>query len=229
MTTAAYSQTASDVGRLLATRPLLRTVNFHTTPASRVAEYRNQLAHYGRNFSSVSEEDLDSYLRTGKWHKEKPGLIIALYEGYRDHYDVFLPLLQEFGLIGWFFVITEFVKCDPSAQIDFAQRHDISIVPHEYSDGRHALNWDELRAIGKHHVVASHARTHTQLSTLPSDELRSEIVGSQQDFEQFFGRRVRTFVSYAGPAYGEHPAADNLILAAGYKIVVSNYQIQRVQ
>jgi peptidoglycan/xylan/chitin deacetylase (PgdA/CDA1 family) len=229
MTPASFHQRVADVSQLMATRPLIRAINFHATPRIRASEYEQQLEHFSRHFTSVDEDDLDAYLTTGRWHKSNPGLIVALYEGYRDHYDVFLPLLDRYRFVGWFFVITEFVKARPADQREFAARHDITVVPDEYPDGRIALNWAELREVDGRHVVASHARSHTQLSTLDPAAIESEVAGSQGDFERFLGHPVRTFVSYAGPAYGEHVAADRMIDKAGYQFVFSNFQIQRLR
>jgi peptidoglycan/xylan/chitin deacetylase (PgdA/CDA1 family) len=224
-----FTHRATEVGQLLATRPLIHAVNFHATPQTRAAEYIRQLEHLSRHFTAVNEQDLDAYLMSGRWHKPKPGVILALYEGYRDHYDVFLPLLRRFGLIGWFFVITEFVKATPAQQVAFAAGHDITTVPNEYTDGRVAMSWDELRQIDQSHVVASHARSHTQLSILDTAAMESEVLGSQGDFKLFLGHPVRTFVSYGGPAYGENATVDRWINAAGYQFVFSNFQIQRLR
>ena len=54
----------------------------------------------------VKEADLELYLKSGEWRKPKPGLIVSVFEGYRNGYDVFAPLLERHGLTGWFFVIT---------------------------------------------------------------------------------------------------------------------------
>ena len=122
----AFRESADTLKPLLATRPLVRTVNFHNTPRSRAAEYDRQLKHCSDFFSSVDEQDLDRYISSGSWHKSKPGLIVALYNGYRDNYDVLLPLLERYGFVGWFFVPTAWV----------------STLPSEYAGERSALNWD---------------------------------------------------------------------------------------
>ncbi|MBN8248687.1 MAG: polysaccharide deacetylase family protein [Verrucomicrobia bacterium] len=224
-----FQERAAEVGNLLATRPLVRTVNFHNTPRARASEYERQVAQFARQFSPVGEDDLDRYLQTGHWHRPKPGLIVALYEGYRNHYDVMVPILERHGLVAWFFVITGFVNAPVSGQWAFAEQHDITPIPEEYPDGRIALSWQELRALDGRHVLASHARTHTRLSSLDAAAMEGEVIGSQQDFEAGLGRPVRSFVSYAGPAYGEFAPADRLVDRAGYQFVFSNYRIQRLR
>jgi len=226
---AKFNEAAEAFGRSLAANPMIRAVNFHNTPRTREGELREQLAHLSRARSPVSEADLDAYLATGRWHKTKPGVIVALYEGYRNGYDVILPLLEEFRLVGWFFIITGFVKAPPAEQLSFAKAHDIGLASPEYPDGRHALSWSELREIDRKHVVASHTRSHVWLANLDDTARESEIVGSQRDFQEHLGHPVRTFVSYGGPVYGSSPASDTLIDRAGYQFVFSNLKIQRLR
>lgn len=223
-----FNQRAADVSRILGAEPLIRTINFHNTSKAQADRYDRQLAHYRKFFSAVTEDDLDGYLATGQWHKQKPGLIIAVYEGYRNGYDVLAPLLERHGLIGWFFIITGFLNSTVKNQAKFAHAHYIEMLTREYPDGRYALTWEEVRQLERKHVIASHARTHSQLSTLAPAVVEREVVGSQEDFEQHLGRKVRSFVSLTGPPYGEDPVSDKLIKLAGYDFVFSNFRIQRI-
>ncbi len=223
-----FGETVRTLEPLLAAQPLIRTVNFHNTPRARTAEYERQLGQYSRSFSAVSENDLDEYLKTGRWHKAKPGLIVAFYNGYRNNYDVGLPLLERYGFIGWFFVATGFVDTPPTEQLAFAAGHTLATVKDEYADGRYALSWNELRELDRKHVVASHTRNHAKLAEKDPKALNSEIVGPQHDFETHLRHRVRSFASLSGAPYGEQKDADTLIEAARYQFVFSNFTIQRL-
>jgi len=223
-----FREEAARLQPLLELSPLVRAVNFHNTPRARVAAYERQLKDYSKAFSPVSEDDLDRYLKSGRWHKPKPGLIVGLYNGYRDNYDVFLPLLERYGFIGWFFVATAFVGTPGSEQPEFIARRKLRIVDNEYPDGRYALSWNELREIDRKHVVASHTRNHSQLATEDPAALEGEIVGPQLDFQKELGHRASAFASLSGAAYGEYSVADRLIDAAGYRFVFSNLKIQRL-
>lgn len=233
MTNATHSEfrnAAEAFARDLGTHPPVRAVNFHSTPRDRVSEYRSQMLGWGKRFSRVTEDDLGRYLATGEWHAPKPGLVLALYDSSRNGYDVMLPLIEEAGLLAWFFVITGFVKSAPARQLDYAAAHDIGVQATEYSDGRQALSWSELRdAERRGHVVASHARSHVALQDLDEAERESEVLGSQADLQEHLGHPVRTFVSYGGPAYGTHAPSDSLIRRAGYQFVFSNLKIQRIR
>lgn len=224
-----YKERATELGQLLATKPLVRAINFHNTSPERSHIFGRQLEICSRHFSSVSEDDLDAYLQTGRWHKDKPGVILAFYEGYRNSYDVVRPMLEKLGLTGWFFVITGFVDAPPVRQLEYATAHGIGIESYEYEDGRYAMNWKELRDLDRSHVIASHALSHESIAPMSERQRIDEVIGSQQSFTDGLGHPVRTFVSRGGPAYGEHAATDRLIDAAGYQFVFSNFRIQRLR
>ena len=224
-----FAQRATELEEVFATRPLMRAVNFHSTARANAAQYEEQLAQYHRFFTSVNEQELDEYLTTGRWHKAKPGLIVSVFEGYRNSYEVLLPLLEKYGFVGWFWMITSFINAPVAEQRTYAEHHDINMLTHEYPDGRYALTWEELRQIDRKHVIASHARSHTLLTELTPEVQYQEVVGSQEDFKKNLGHPVRGFVSLTGPEYGEDSATDRLIDKAGYDFVLSNFRIQRIR
>ena len=220
---------AEAIARLYSANPMIRVVNYHNTPRVRADQLREELAHYGQLFSSVNEDELAEYMTTGRWVKSKPGLIVAVYEGFRNGYDVLAPLLEEHGLTGWFFIITKFLNCPVDDQLTFTEGHRIRMQTREYSDGRYALTWNELRELDRKHVIASHTRSHPELSILDLETLEREVVGAQEDLQEQLGHRVRTFSSRTGPAYGEYPDIDRFVASAGYEFVFSNFRVQRVR
>jgi peptidoglycan/xylan/chitin deacetylase (PgdA/CDA1 family) len=204
----------------------LRVVNFHATPARRAAEYDRQLGELAERFSPCGEAELLRFLDTGAW-PGRPGVVLALYNGYRDNWDVMRPLLDRHGLVGWFFAVSGWTSCEPEGQETFARRHGIGLIEGEYPDGRHALSWDELRALDHAgHVVASHTRTHSRVTDV--GRLREEIVGSQEDFAQRLGHPVRALAWLGGAPLGERPEADGLVREAGYGLLFSNLKVQRL-
>ena len=224
-----FREEALSVEPMLKAYPLIRAANFHNTPRYRSEEIEQQIKEWSRDFSSVDEHELDDYLASGRWGKTKPGLIVAMYNGYRNGYDVMRPLLERYGFVGWFFVATAFVNTPAAEQKDFVTTRTLKIIKDEYSDGRYALNWEELKVLDRHHVVASHTRNHSQLLKEDTEGLAGETIGPQKDFETHLGHRVSAFASLSGAPYGEHAASDALIEAAQYRFVFSNYKIQRIR
>lgn len=206
----------------------IRTINYHNTPASKADWYEQQLRFYAHFFSSVTEDDLERFLTTRKWHKDKPGLIPAFYNGYRNNFDVMKPLLKYYGFVGWFFVPSDFVSTKPAQQATFAESHRLRLVPEEYADGRFALSWSEIRELAKDHVIASHTKTHSLISPDSPEAMQREIVMSQQDFEQKLGRKVRAFAWLSGSDYGKNPEIDGYLLEAEYEYLFSNFKIQKL-
>jgi peptidoglycan/xylan/chitin deacetylase (PgdA/CDA1 family) len=225
---ATIEQRKQQINQQLDGQALIRAINFHNTSRWREAEFTEQLQHCQQNFTPVTEDDLASYLATGQWQKAKPGVILAFYEGYRSNYDVIVPLLDKLGLVGWFFVITGFINAPIEQQLTYANRHDIGMDLNEYLDGRYAMTWEELRDVDKRHVVASHALSHQFVDPMDEATRREEIIGSQNSFRKELGHPVRTFVLRGGPAFGENPAVDKMVLEAGYQIQFSNFQIQKL-
>jgi peptidoglycan/xylan/chitin deacetylase (PgdA/CDA1 family) len=207
----------------------IRAINYHNTPAYRADEYDRELGRIAERFAPTSENDLAAFLETGVWPRDKPGVVIALYNGYRNNYDVFRPLLDKHGLIGWFFVVSGYVECLPEDQQAFAAARNLKTIPDEYADGRTALNWDEVRDLDARHVVASHTRNHTRVSLENQAALEAEIIGSQDDFIANLGHPVRAFAWLFGGAYGETRAADDCVDRAGYEFLFSNLKIQRLR
>jgi peptidoglycan/xylan/chitin deacetylase (PgdA/CDA1 family) len=227
--TPTFAEHAAELEKLYATRPLIRAVNFHSTTHTKADQFEREMAHYSQYYTSVNQDELDDYLVTGKWNKPKPGLIVSIFEGYRNGYEVLLPIVERHGFIAWFWVITGFINAPVKDQLAFALAHDINMITRDYPDGRYAMTWDELRIIDKKHVVACHSRSHTELATLPPVVRREEIIGSQEQFKKHLGHPVRAFVSLLGPVYGKDPVTDKLIDEAGYDFVLSNFRIQRIR
>ena len=95
------------VGGLAAGR-MIRVVNFHATPRYRADQYRRQIEAYARLFAPITPETFGQAF-DGTWADPRPGLMPVLFEGFRDNVDVMLPILEEFGFKGWFFMPSAFL------------------------------------------------------------------------------------------------------------------------
>ena len=206
----------------------ISVINYHNTPVHRTEQYDRELEHVAKRFAPTNEDDLAGFIERGSWSNSRPGVVIALYNGYRNNYDVFRPLLEKHGLIGWFFATSGYVGCPIPDQLTFGSNHNLRTIADEYPDGRYALSWEELRAMDGRHVIASHTRNHSQISMANETALKSEIIGSQEDFCAHLGHPVRAFAWLFGSAYGEAPVADGYIDRAGYEFLFSNFMIQRL-
>lgn len=224
------TETAAELARGLRNGRAFRLINFHATPFSRREEYRAQIAACAGRYSSLSAEGLHSVM-SGRPMPDKPMLVPVLFEGFRDNHDVILPILEEFGFKGWFFVPSHFLNVAPRRQRIFAARHHLYYGPDEYPGQRIALDWAELRAAhARGHLVACHSRNHTALSPdTPDDVLHDEIVVAKEELEQGLGAPVDTFCYLYGAEYGLNPRADALLIEAGFRYLFSNFRLQKLQ
>ena len=209
--------------------PLVRTLNFHNTPARRAAEYERQLRAAGAWGVGADEDELEALL-AGRVRPRRPVVLPLMFEGYRNHYDVALPLLERAGLRGWFLVPTGFLDAPVAEQAAFAGAHELGLTEDEHGDGRFAMSWDELREVAaRGHVIACHTATHTGIDALATPEgVHAELVVPRRRLEDELGVRVRTIAFLWGAAHGDGDPADAAMRAAGYRLVVSNARIQRI-
>lgn len=209
----------------------IRAVNFHATPLYHAAEFRRQIAAYARAFEPVTPANFAAAI-AGDWPYARPGLIPMLFEGFRDNLDVMLPILEEYGFVGWFFVPSIFLGLSPHEQRPFAAAHDLDpALQDEYPGERIALTWEEAREIRRRgHVFACHTRTHSAVTAdTPLAMLEDEIVVAKAEMEAALGGEVDIFCWLGGTAIGEHPEADRLLRESGFRYLFSNFKIQRLQ
>ena len=213
----------------LSSRGVIRTLNFHSTPADQAERYASQLAGYRQHFRGVSEADLERSFTGNCWPYARDGLIVAFFNGYRNNYDVAAPLLERYGLRGWFFIPTGFIEVEPALQGAFAERSKIRVRAGEYQGGRVAMSWDELRELeARGHVIACHTRTHQHAGHLSAEDLHREVALSQQDFRTRLGHEVHAFAWLYGGEYGVNREADACLKASGYRYLFSNYKLRQL-
>jgi peptidoglycan/xylan/chitin deacetylase (PgdA/CDA1 family) len=106
-------------------------------------------------------------------------------DGSREHFDVVVPLLNEFGFKGTFFVIaglTREQKCDP-------------LVPNRQRDWWAEVSWQEWRtAANQGHEIGNHSLTHPVLTQVREQQrLGAEVVDSARLIEEKIGQWPASF------------------------------------
>jgi peptidoglycan/xylan/chitin deacetylase (PgdA/CDA1 family) len=170
--------------------------HYISTPPEDADEYRVDLSVTPQNFRAQMQYLVDngytavdlyklSLAITDKERLPERPVIITFDDGYTDHYTNAFPVLQEFGLVGTFFVITDFAD---------------NGVPGY-------MNWDmieEMAAAGMR--IESHSRTHADLRERGRDFLVWQMLGSQQTLAAHIGYMPRYF-GYPGGRYDEETIA----------------------
>ncbi len=199
-------------------RNYIRAINYHDTPEKYSKNFENQLLFYKQHFSPVSIQDLQLFLDTGVWHKQKPGLIISFDDGLQANYKVAKPLLEKYGFKGWFFIPPGFIETSPEKQNDFAQHHNISSTINSGSNKRIAMSWNELSDLNKEHIIGCHTFTHHRMDIQDTEDiLKKEIIDSKLLIEKRLNNQVDIFCWVGGEEHTYTKEAAKYIRKAGYR------------
>ncbi len=117
----------------------------------------------------INLDDLLQYLTTGRPLPEKP-VILTFDDGYVDNYENAFPLLQKFGLVGQFFLITDFVDAGRPEYMTWPQIEEMSAAGQRFG---------------------SHSRDHPDLSGQSLDYLVWQALGGLEDIQQHLGYHPR--------------------------------------
>lgn len=209
----------------------IRVVNYHNTRACNIERFRAEIAYFAEHFSPVTVADVDEFFATRKWPKEKPGLIPAVFEGWRTNYDVMARVLDEYGFVGWFYVPGFFMDVPVEEQIGFIPNHRLRLSARDdYTDGRYAMNWDEMRDLAQRHVVCCHTGSHFEITRdTPDEDMYREIVEAKRHMEEKTGKPVDVFCWLGGEEYSYNVRAHKFLREAGYKYVVSNLKLEKIR
>ena len=225
----------AELYRAFAEGRYVRAVNFHATPRRLAGRVEEQLSRLADEFVPVSWDDLARLVQGDGWPHERPGVMLNFFDGFRDNFEVVVPILDRLGLIGWFFVVSGWVETPPKDQRSFAGRHIIDLPYDERdlpADGRLAFSSGEIRAlVERGHVVASHTRTHSTASPefapdLSPDALGREVAGSRRELERHTGAPVRALAWREGTPLRVSARADEALQSAGYDLLFANHAIQ---
>jgi peptidoglycan/xylan/chitin deacetylase (PgdA/CDA1 family) len=206
----------------------IRVINYHGTPQQDATNFEAQLEFYKQHYVSVSQKELDSFF-AGEWKSQKPGLIISFDDGYRNNYDVALPLLEKHGFTGWFFIPSGLVDGSNAEQAAFAGRNKDELAQ-SYPDGRYLMTWDELNKLSEKHVIGCHTFSHHRMNEKDGEEiLEKEIVFSKQLLEDKLQQPVTIFCWVGGEEHTYIHRAAEKIRQAGYtySFMTNTYPIKR--
>jgi peptidoglycan/xylan/chitin deacetylase (PgdA/CDA1 family) len=147
--------------------------------------FREQMRYLAENgYTTIDLYDLHLAITNQVELPEKP-VILTFDDGHRDHYTNVFPVLQEFGLKGTFFIITEFVD----------QGYETY------------LTWEMIREMAlAGHRMEPHTKTHPDLRGQSRDYLIYQILGSQQTLEYHIGYLPRYF-AYPGGGFDDRAIA----------------------
>lgn len=161
----------------------------------------------------VSIEEAVAMIERG----ERPDVCVVAFtfdDGFMECYDVFAPLLQEFGVNALFFVNPNYVAGN-DAYVNWFNQHCVD------TPGKRPMRWHHLRQLASQgFVIGAHTMDHRLMAAQSEDACRYQVVQCKDVIEQALGRACHDF---AFP-YGKLTDVDESTIAlacATYKHVFS--------
>jgi peptidoglycan/xylan/chitin deacetylase (PgdA/CDA1 family) len=143
-------------------------------------------------YQAITLYDLYDHLTQGKPLPGKP-IILTIDDGYIDAFTFAAPILQKYGFVGTFFILTG---------------------PADRNGAGGYLNWAQIEAMSQAGMdIELHSREHVDLRNRPNDFLVHQIAGGKESLEAHTGRPVRWF---AYPSGRYDAAVVRMLKSAGF-------------
>lgn len=155
----------------------------------RFEEHIRYLLEAGYNV--ITLDDLLLFLTVGRPLPDKP-VILTFDDGYVDIYTNAFPILQKYGVVGHFFIITDFLDRQHPAYVSWGQV-------------------EEMARAGQ--IFGSHSRNHPDLSNQSTDYLVWQALGGMENIRLHLGYHPR-WIAYPSGSYDKHVI--DVYRSAGY-------------
>ena len=163
-----------------------------------------------RQLREIKGSGLAPFTTLGEWNRERPAgrrIAVTFDDAYESLFTNGLPVLEKLGVPAITYVVASLIGGSNEWDHGTQARHE------HLMDRSQLAEW--LRA-GQE--IGSHGLTHRDLTTLPPDEARREIVESKQRLEERFGQPIRHFC-YPYGAWND--AVRAMVEEAGYATATS--------
>ncbi len=179
----------------------IRPILPHMTTSSRwlsvsPKHFRAQMEELVRfGYHTITPDDLADAVAGTRALPSQP-VLLTFDDGYRDQYDVALPILKANGLSATFFVVS-----------------DYSHIPSYLTN-------DQIRELDRSGLItiAAHTRHHVGLVDVSPSARRDEIFGSKKTLEEIVGHPISAF---AYPYGNFNEEVKKLVKEAGYRTAFS--------
>lgn len=157
------------------------------------ARFTEHMEYLHRNgYRTLSLEELEAYV-AGKADLPPKPVVLTFDDGYRDTYEIALPLLKKYGFKSTVFIM-----------LADAERH---------------LTWDELREMkASGMAVQPHGYTHSDLGAMPPARQAAEIARAKEMLDRGLGQDSR-YYCYPNGSYNEETF--RLLREKGFALAVT--------
>lgn len=135
-------------------------------------------------YRTVTLDDLLAFLAGGAALPARP-VILTFDDGYVDNYTAAYPLLRKYGMVGHFFIISDFVNQGRAGYMTWPQI-------------------EEMAAAGQR--IGSHSRDHPDLKGKTVDYLVWQALGGLEAIQEHTGSHPR-WISYPAGSYDDQAIA----------------------
>ena len=168
--------------------PTLPILTFHDiAERSSVISFSPQIFRQGMTqlhesgYRTLSLIDAANCLRRNESFPAR-SMVITFDDGYRSVYEEAFPVLQRYGMSATVFLTVGKANAANS-------RESLPSL-----EGRSMLSWRSIREMHKCGMLfGAHTMTHPDLTDLPMDEVKEEVLASKEIIENALGTAVSTF------------------------------------
>lgn len=219
-----------------------RTLHYHNTPGTHEALYEEQMKYIAEHYHTVSATELGKRLRGRRNEKQEEtdgrradfragkgySLVIGLFDGYRNNFDVMYPILEKYGQTAWYLLVADFLDAPVQEQEGRLEQYSMQYLLGEYKDRRYAMNWEEARQAAQNHTIVNHSSTHFFLKQDSEKEvLDYEINHSHELIVNNTGVIPKVFSWLGGAEYSTNSAATKMLQEKGYEYLVG-YELENI-
>ncbi len=164
--------------------------------------FSNHLEYLNNHYDVVSLRRVLNYLILGSPLPKNP-IALTFDDGYRDNFEIVLPLLEKFNCHATFFLVSSFID----GKIDLAG-----------SPGWEGMTWEQVKSLDKSPFgeVAAHTDSHRLLSSLDEVEVLEEILTCQKKLQMNLERDVDLFAYPNGQGSDIPPYAIDVLRQNGF-------------
>jgi peptidoglycan/xylan/chitin deacetylase (PgdA/CDA1 family) len=162
--------------------PGIHILNGHRTCGEDEPDtFRQLLENLSQKVEFIKVEDaVQMILR--KEQPQKPLVAFTFDDGFMDCYNIFAPVLEEFGVNAMFFINPNYVDGD----VNYIDNFDNHIV---MTPGKRPMRWEQLKALSaRGHVIAAHTMDHYMINSNDENTLRYQIESCKEIIESNIGK-----------------------------------------